>query len=67
MARYCVASRAQGNGENEIDVLGCSLMPAPNNHIFLGGFSRGAPAVQHALAVSQAPLLRYCSHDRQTS
>ena len=48
MATYYVNKNAQSNGDHEVHIVTCSLLPAAPNRLYLGDFSNCHGAVAQA-------------------
>lgn len=58
--RYYVNLNEQPNGDHEVHEAPCSRLPLPENRLFVGDFSRCAPAV--AAAKQYFTTANGCAH-----
>jgi len=68
MARYYVNRNAQTNGDHEVHRDGCTVMPHPDNRLYLGEFTSCRPAVVEARRhYPQSNGCYFCSRECHTS
>lgn len=62
MARYCVNTQAQTNGDHEVHVQFCNFLPQPEHQKWLGNFATCVDAVKEAKRTyPQSNGCFYCS------
>lgn len=68
MAKYCVNTNAQDNGDHEVHKYGCEWLPIEENRLDLGDFDNCSDAVQEAKKTypTTADGCKYCSPECHT-